>query len=44
MWLFEPFGLTYSQVCGYVHGYLYHSVDAFDDYIMVYVHVAPMNH
>ena len=27
--LFEPFGLTYSQVCGYVRGYSYGSTDAF---------------
>ena len=27
--LFEPFGLTYSQVCGYVRGYSFASVDAF---------------
>ena len=27
--LFEPFGLTYSQVCGYVRGYSYHGTDAF---------------
>ena len=27
--LFEPFGLTYSQVCGYVRGYSYATVDAF---------------
>ena len=27
--LFEPFGLTYSQVCGYVRGYSYYSPDAF---------------
>ena len=29
--LFEPFGLTYSQVCGYVRGYSFDSVDAFAD-------------
>ena len=28
--LFEPFGLTYSQVCGYVRGYSFSSTDAFD--------------
>ena len=27
--LFEPFGLTYSQVCGYVRGYSKTSTDAF---------------
>ena len=27
--LFEPFGLTYSQVCGYVRGYSFAKVDAF---------------
>ena len=27
--LFESFGLTYSQVCGYVRGYSFASVDAF---------------
>ena len=27
--LFEPFGLTYSQVCGYVRGYSYGSTDIF---------------
>ena len=27
--LFEPFGLTYSQVCGYVRGYSFATVDAF---------------
>ena len=26
--LFEPFGLTYSQVCGYVRGYSYSTPDA----------------
>ena len=30
--LFEPFGLTYSQVCGYVRGYSYFSPDAFHVY------------
>ena len=29
--LFEPFGLTYSQVCGYVRGYSYATVDAWGD-------------
>ena len=29
--LFEPFGLTYSLVCGYVRGYLLETVDAFAD-------------
>ena len=29
--LFEPFGLTYSQVCGYVRGYSFETVDAFAD-------------
>ena len=27
--LFEPFGLTYSQVCGYVRGYSFATMDAF---------------
>ena len=27
--LFEPFGLTYSRVCGYVRGYSFATVDAF---------------
>ena len=30
--LFEPFGLTYSQVCGYVRGHSFATVDAFRMY------------
>ena len=29
--LFEPLGLTYSQVCEYVHRYSFETVDAFAD-------------